>query len=922
MIQISQQRLRIAVAWTLAWGAALCGWRALARAPGSGEVLARATSEKRAGLDWWALQPLKEIVVPQEGGAQWDKNGIDAFVLGRLKENHLEPSPAAGRREIARRLYFDLIGLPPTPAEMADYLGDEKPDAYARLVDRLLASPHYGERWARHWLDVARFGESDGFERDALRPNAWRYRDWVIAALNADMPYDEFARMQIAGDVLKPGDADGIIATGFLTAGAWDEVGQNQQSAAMKAVVRFDELEDLVGTTAQTFLGLTVNCARCHDHKFDPIPQAEYYRIASALAGVRHGDRDIGGATFAAESGRRVAAIEGRIDILSRQILAIEQPVRERLTRERAGRTPGKVVAAPEPIARWTFTADLRDGVASLHGTAHGDAKVSDAGLRLDGRGGYVLSSPLIKDLREKTLEAVVSLTDLRQRGGGVIGVQTLDGATFDSIVFGEREPGKWMAGSNGFVRTQPLRGEEEKQADTSPVHMAIVYASDGTITAYRNGARYGQPYKSAGLVTYKANEAQATFGIRHLPDGPGKLLGGTILRAALYDRALSAEEVARAAGLTTVPVTLAEVLAALPPQERAQRDVVVLEADHLRGQQDREKAAKAYAVVPGAPPVMHVLRRGNPAQEGETVTPGGIGAVTGAAADFGLPPDAPDSDRRARLAMWITDPHNPLFARVIVNRLWQYHFGVGLVETPNDFGFNGGRPSHPELLDWLAGELIRRKWSLKDMHRLIVTSATYRQSTRMNAAAFRADPGNRLLWRQSPRRLEAEALRDAMLATAGELNADVGGAAYQDFYTFTNNTTFYEPRDYVGESFNRRSVYRTWVRSGRSPLLDVFDCPDPSTRAPRRPVTTTPLQALSLMNDSFVLRMSDRLAERVAREAGPDVTRQIALAYELAFGRPATAEEIAEARRVAERDGMSAVCRVLFNSSEFVFVD
>ncbi|HWE92445.1 MAG TPA: DUF1553 domain-containing protein [Tepidisphaeraceae bacterium] len=922
MTQVSRRIFHIATAWALAWGAALCGWQAAARAAESAEVLAPATTDKRAGLDWWALQPLKEVAVPAGGPGEWGKNSIDAFVLARLKENHLAPSPEAGRREIARRVYFDLIGLPPTPAEMAEYLGDERPDAYARMVDRLLASPHYGERWARHWLDVARFGESDGFERDALRSNAWRYRDWVIAALNGDMPYDEFARRQIAGDVLKPGDADGVIATGFLTAGAWDMVGEAQQSAAMRAVVRFDELEDLVGTTAQSFLGLTANCARCHDHKFDPIPQAEYYRLASALSGVRHGDRDIGGQAFAAESARRVAAIEKRIADLSQRILAIEQPVRDRLAKEREGRAPEKIVALPALIARWTFTTDLRDGVGSLHGTAHGDAKASAVGLRLDGRGGYALTAPLAKDLREKTLEAVVSLTDLRQRGGGVIGVQTLDGSTFDSIVFGEREPGKWMAGSNGFVRTQPLRGEEEKQADASPVHMAIVYSADGTIAAYRNGAPYGQPYQSGGLVTYKANEAQATFGIRHLPDGPGKLLAGAIVRAALYDRALSAEEVARSAGLTSVPVTLSDVIAVLPPAHKAQREALLLEVDHLRGQQDREKSAKAYAVVPGAPPVMHVLRRGNPAQEAEAVAPGGIGAIAGLSADFGLAPDAPDGDRRLALAKWITDARNPLFARVIVNRLWQYHFGVGLVETPNDFGFNGGRPSHPELLDWLAGELIRRKWSLKDMHRLIVMSATYRQSSRTNAGAFRADPGNRLLWRQSPRRLEAEALRDAMLATAGELNADVSGAAYQDFYTFTNNTTFYEPRDYVGESFNRRSVYRTWVRSGRSPLLDVFDCPDPSTRSPHRPVTTTPLQALSLMNDSFVLRMSDRLAGRVAREAGGDVTRQIALAYELAFGRPATAEEIAEARRVAERDGMSAVCRVLFNSSEFVFVD
>jgi Protein of unknown function (DUF1553)/Protein of unknown function (DUF1549)/Concanavalin A-like lectin/glucanases superfamily len=911
---------RLVVVGVLVW-TAIFGALIAARSADSAEVIP-ATADKRAGADWWSLQPLKRAAVPDIGGSKWAVNEIDAFVLRRLKENRLEPSPAAGRREMVRRLSFDLTGLPPTPAEIADYVADERPDAYGRLVDRLLASPHYGERWARHWLDVARFGESDGFERDGLRANAWRYRDWVIRALNADLPYDEFARMQIAGDVLKPGDADGIIATGFLTAGPWDEVGQNQQSAAMKAVVRFDELEDIVGTTAQTFLGLTANCARCHDHKFDPIPQKEYYRFASALAGVRHGDREIGGAALAEESGRRVAAIDARLGELSKQIAAIEQPVRQRLAKERADRGPQTAVALPVPMARWVFEEGLQDAVGSLHGTAHGDAKVQAGGLHLDGKNAYVLTVPLGKDLREKTLEAVVSLADLAQRGGGVIGVQTLNGDAFDAIVFGEREPGRWMAGSNSFVRTQSFGGEEETETRRTPVHIAIVYSADGTIAAYRNGAPYGKAYKSPGLVTYKANEAQAIFGLRHLPEGAGKLFAGTILRASIYDRALTGEEVARAAGLPSAPVTTAQVIAALDASQKAQRDRLALEIEHIGAQKERERTPRAYAAVPVTPPVMHVLHRGNPAQEGEVVAPGGIAAVVGLPADFGLASDAPDADRRIRLAAWITDAHNPLFARVIVNRLWQYHFGAGLVDTPNDFGFNGGRPSHPELLDWLASELIRQKWSLKQIHRLIVTSAAYRQSSRMNPEAFKQDPGNRWLWRQSPRRLEAEALRDAILAVSGELNADVSGASFADYYTFTNNTTFYEFRDYVGDSFNRRSIYRTWVRSGRSPLLDVFDCPDPSTRAPRRPVTTTPLQALSLMNDSFVLRMADRLSQRLVREAGADVHKQIALAYQLAFGRPADEREISEARQLVERDGLGALCRVLFNSNEFMFLD
>ncbi len=354
----------------------------------------------------------------------------------------------------------------------------------------------------------------------------------------------------------------------------------------------------------------------------------------------------------------------------------------------------------------------------------------------------------------------------------------------------------------------------------------------------------------------------------------------------------------------------------------RAQVNQLSFEVERLVKQKDLERSFRAYAVIPGPIAPTHVLRRGNPAAEAEVVSPGGVAAVGGASADFGLAPDAPDADRRIKLAQWITDERNPLFARAIVNRLWQYHFGVGLVDTPNDFGFNGGRPSHPELLDWLATELIRRHWSIKQMQRLIVTSATYRQSSALNADAAAMDPGNRLLWRQSPQRLEAESIRDAVLSAAGELNLAADGPGFQDFSTFTHNTQFYVVHDYVGKSFNRRSIYRTWVRSGRNPLLDVFDCPDPSTRAPRRALTTTPLQALALLNNSFVLRMADRFAERLTREAGKDPAAQIARAYQLVFARSPDTEESAAVRQLIERDGLPALCRVFFNCNEFAYVD
>lgn len=596
----------------------------------------RITTDKRAGYDWWSFQPVTRPTIPRVQHDPWARNPIDRWVLARLEAKGLGPSPPADRRTLIRRLAFDLLGLPPSPEEVDAFVRDPAPDAYEHLVDRYLNSPHFGVRWARHWLDVARFGESNGFEFDEFRPNAWPYRDWVVDSFNHDLPYDEFVRLQLAGDVLRPNDPKAVQAAGFLVAGAYDSVGQTQQSEAMRRVVRQDELEDMVSTVGQTFLGLTVHCARCHDHKFDPVRQVEYYRLTAALAGVRQGERPL-------PAGGSAAA------------------------------------------------------------------------------------------------------------------------------------------------------------------------------------------------------------------------------------------------------------------------------------------AAKVHTVVPRAPEPAYLLIRGNPNQRGEAVRAGGVVAVSAGRADFGLPADAPDVERRQRLADWVTHPQNPLLARVIVNRLWQHHFGVGLVDTPNDFGFNGGRPSHPELLDWLADELRAHHWSLKHLHRTIVLSATYQQSSAPNATASGIDRGNRLCWRKTPLRMEAEVLRDAMLQIAGQLNQTMGGPGFQDF-TITKApgtaTLLYTPLDRFGGTFNRRTLYRTWVRAGRNGLLDAFDCPDPSTTAPNRAVTTTPLQALSMLNNAMVLHLAEQAADRLRREAGENPDRQITLAYRLAYGRPPRPEELALASRLIQANGLVVLTRALFNSNEFLYVD
>jgi hypothetical protein len=584
------------------------------------------------------------------------RTAVDHFILARLEAARLTVGPEANRRTLIRRVTFDLTGLPPTPEEIAVFLQDSSPNAYETLVDRLLASPHYGERWARHWLDVARYTESQGFEYDHLRPNGWHYRDYVINALNSDLPYDLFVREQIAGDVLEPESPQALIATSLLVCGPYDQAGNLQANATQKAISREDELEDLVSTVGQGILGLTVNCARCHSHKFDPIPQTDYYRIKAVFEGVKHGERPI--------------------------------------------------VKRSETQAREAEVARIKARV-------------------------------VVEKEREKAINAL-------------------------------------------------------------------------------------KPFP----VSY--------VGLRQQP-APTKL-----------------------------------------------------------------------------------LKRGDVKSPGEEVRPGGLSAISTIPADFGLSPDAAEADRRVRFAEWVTDARNPLTPRVIANRVWLYHFGQGIVSTPSDFGQSGGKPTHPELLDWLATYLIRNDWSLKALHRVIVCSAAYRQSSAFNPVAAEKDADNTLLWRFKPRRLEAEEVRDALLAIGGAVNWQMGGPSFRPFDIVTFNSSSYFPRDVTGPEFDRRTIYRANVNSGKDPLLDTLDCPDPSVKTPKRMVTITPLQALSLMNNPFVGRQSERLAARVSCQS-PDAA--ITRAFEYAFAREPSAAELATMRDHAEKSGLAHVCWTLFNATEFMYV-
>lgn len=874
----------------------------------------RFTTAGRAGYDWWSLRPPVQANPPKAEAV----HPIDQFIQVRLRQEGLAQNPEADKRTLLRRLSFDLIGLPPTPEEMAAFLKDQSSTAYEKQVDRLLASPHYGERWARHWLDVARFGETDGFERNPKRPNAWPYRDWVIRTFNEDMPFDRFARLQIAGDVLEPNKPDAVRATGFLVGGVYNTVLGNAQ---MKIANRQEEMEDLVGTVGQSFLGLTVHCARCHEHKFDPISMEDYYRMAAALAGVNHGERPMPVPGLA----ERLATLNQEAKALEAELQKLEEPARKRLLAEIKHNKPN-FPDPPKPVLAWDLAKDLIDTELGLALKPQGMVRMTPEGARL-GDNAYLKSDIIGQTFREKTLETWVLVDPGSQQGGAPVSLFKASDATFDAIVYAELEKNRWMAGSDFFKRTQSFRATDDQPAKPGDwVHVAITYHPDGTVTGYRNGQSYGQLYKSSGPFTFEAGQGQVLVGCRLEPAGGNKMFTGTVARVRLYDRALNAEEIARSFQHGDSLPGKRAVLEKLKETDRQQHQAITRKLDAVRTELARAtgtQGERVYAVVQGPPAETRVLARGDLAKPGKLVTAGGVRAAGLPSGDFGLSLDATDAERRTRLAEWITAETNPLFARVAVNRLWLHHFGAGLVDTPSDFGFNGGLPSHPELLDWLAREFIGQKYSLKAIHKLMVTSATYRQTSSPRKEALAKDADNRLLWRMRKRRLEGEVMRDAMLQAAGVLNRTVGGAGFSDYKVIDtgNGTTYYEPFDSTAPELQRRSIYRFNPRGGETSMLDLFDCPDCATSAPKRNATTTPLQALSLWNGAMALRLAGAQAD-MARQESKDVSTQIRRIYQGTLNRAPSEMEERLARQLAEQHGLRSVCRALFNSNEFLTVE
>ena len=674
----------------------------------------------------WAFQPVVRPKLPVVKQAAWPRSPLDTFILAGLEAKGRSPAVPTDREVLIRRVTLDLVGLPPTLAEIDAFVRDASPRAYETLVDRLLASPHYGERWGRHWLDLARFAESDGFEHDAARPNAWRYRDYVVRALNADKPYDRFIREQLAGDELFPGDPDAQIATAF------NLLGPDMVDSADQVQRRRNTLNDMTDTTALALLGLTVGCARCHDHKFEPIAQRDYYRLQAFFAATKFRyDLPVPTAAESRAHETAMAAYGEQTQAVQTQIFALEEPQRKALFERKLAKL------SPEAQA------------------AHGVPKEQ--------------------------------------------------------------------------------RTTEQENLVLETAHLVAVAATE-------IGAAMKKPDRD-----------------RH-----------------------------------------AVLLAELKPFPKSRPLPATL------------------ALQNGAPAKTHVLHRGDYNQPGDEVRAGFPQVLSrgGAAAS------EVEENVRAPLAHWVASEAHPLTARVMVNRIWQHHFGRGLVGTPSDFGTHGQKPTHPALLEWLAAEFTGQGWSLKAMHRLMLLSATYQQASTVAAAEVVRDPENRLYGRMNRLRIEGEVIRDCLLAISGELNLEVGGPGVfppipKDLFEGAKGwIASTDPREHT-----RRSLYIFARRNLRFPFLEVFDAPDNNLSCSARERSTTAPQSLTLLNAEEVLAAAARTAERLTAAADSPEGR-VTLAYRLIIGRPPTAMERRLSVEFLARSPLSELCRGLFNLNAFVYVD
>jgi mono/diheme cytochrome c family protein len=840
----------------------------------------KATAEAiRADKTWWSLQPLAEALPPMPKGipSAWVSSPIDRFIYAKLAERGLQPNPPADRRELIRRVSYDLTGLPPSPEEVEAFVNDRDPQAYEKLVDRLLASPRYGEQWGRHWLDVARFGESKGFEQNHILNNLWPYRDYVIRSFNEDKPFNRFIIEQLAGDVVGRGDPAVEVGTAFLVCGPYDAVGN--QDEAQQRIIRANTLDDLITATSNAFLGITVNCARCHHHKFDPIPTEDYYRMRAAFEGVTHGERVLATPEAKARYAAAARPLEARRGELTKEKVELEKSIAAR-AKEKAA----QVTSYPLPKVARHFSehrfAPVEARYLKFRMLATSENPKSAVNARLDEFEVWT-PAPAPRNVALASTGAKAAGATTR-RAEDVTGADAYGVELVNDGKFGER----WFVGNPAELIVTFPRVETIER---------VVFSHDRTAGPNDPGAGLG-PFVAEYEVlisldgqTWKSvadSTARPPFNEAHLIE--------RFSRAVVTD--------AERQTLNALEDELARVnreLKAIPPLPLV-----------WAGKFEQPKETT------------YVHKGGDPQRRGADVAPASLAVLDRALKPFALPVDAPEGERRLALAQWIASDENPLTARVLANRVWHYHFGTGLVDTPSDFGYLGGKPTHPELLDWLARRLRSQGWRLRALHREILLSQTYRQSSEYREAAARADGGARLLWRFPPRRLDAEEIRDTLLSVSGKLDLQMGGPGFRLYRYLEDNVATYVPLDQHGPETYRRAVYHQNARSSLVDGLTDFDLPDNASAAPNRIRTTSPLQALTLLNHPFTLAMADALVERAKREVPQSTAAQVRRAFALAFQRPPSAEEERGAIALIAGHGWRAFARALLNANELLYVN
>ncbi len=878
-----------------------------------------------AGAKWeghWAFEPLTTPAVPEVRTKEWVRNPVDAFVLAKLESMELAPSAEANRRTQIRRLTFDLHGLPPTPEETAVYLSDTSADAYEKLVDRLLASPRYGERWGRHWLDVAHYADTHGYDKDKRRENAWPYRDYVIRALNEDIPYGRFVEEQLAGDVLLPDDPQATVATGFIAAGPWDFVGhvELREGTVDKKITRLLDRDDMVSSAMNVFTSLTVQCARCHDHKFDPIAKTDYYALQANFAGVDRADRafDAAPTTFA-ERNRLTAA---------RRDLRVEM---EKWRARLDGFSSPELDAMKAEIARLREERKAIDEPESPGNGYHSQISADDTAVKwVQVDLGAVRAIESLKLICARPTD----FPDTPGFGFPVrFRIELSDDADFaTSTVLVDQ------TGSDSPQRTdEPVRFE----ANGAKARYVRVTATklwkrleDYVFALAELEVYAGNENVALGMAVTAADSIdEGRWHTRYLTDGydSRRRLGSAKpndeeakSRAALDERIQVAEKTREAALRAMLDgddrAALASAEARLAETERALKALPKPQLTYAAAA-DFEPSG-SFTPARGLRDV-HVLRRGDVQQEGDLAAPGAVGCLPWMPARFDVSEEDGEGARRAALAQWISDPANALTWRSIVNRIWHYHFGRGIVDTPNDFGRMGSPPTHRDLLDWLAQYFLEHGQSMKALHRLIATSATYRQVSTEDMSKSEIDSSNRFLWRMNRRQLDAESLRDAVLYVSGKLDFTMGGPGFSDFAFEDDHSPryLYDKSDPADPRTYRRSIYRFVVRSVPDPFMTSLDCADPSQSVPVRTQTLTAIQALALLNNPMVVRQAAYLAERVGAQS-TDIRAQLDAAYQLVLNRPAAEKELDALVPYVEKHGMPAACRLILNTNEFIFVD